>query len=49
MFEKFIEFIRKNKDLAPDFKIIPLTEKQNRFQYVGGQIKRLLLRICFSW
>lgn len=39
MLEKFIEFTRKNKDLAPDFKIIPLTEKQNRFQYVGGQIK----------
>jgi len=39
MFEKFIEFTRKNRDLTPDFKIIPLTEKQNRFQYVGGQIK----------
>ena len=49
MIEKFIEFIRKNKDLTPDFEMIPLTEKQNRFQYVGGQIKRLLLRICFSW
>ena len=43
MFEKFIEFVGRNKDLSPDFEIIPLTEKQNSFQYVGGQIENGML------
>ncbi len=43
MFERFIEFAGKNKNLFPDFEIIPLTEKQNRFQYVGGQIENGVL------
>jgi len=43
MFKRFIELVGKNKDLSPDFEIIPLTEKQNRFQYVGGQIENGML------
>jgi len=39
MIEKFKEFVGRNRDLSPDFEMIPLTEKQNRFQYVGGQIQ----------
>ena len=38
MIEKFKEFVGRNRDLSPDFEMIPRTEKQNRFQYVGGQI-----------
>ena len=43
MFKKYMEFINKNKNLSPDFEIIPLTEKQIRFQYVGGQIENGVL------
>lgn len=38
MFDRYTEFLIKNKDLSPDFEFIPLTQKQNRFQFVGGQI-----------
>ena len=33
----------RHKDLSPDFEIIPLTEKQNGFQSVGGQIENRML------
>lgn len=39
MLDRFIEFIDKNRNLSPDFEFIPLTDKQNRFQYVGAQIE----------
>lgn len=38
LFDRYIEFINANKDSAPHFDYIQLTQKQNRFQYVGGQI-----------
>lgn len=38
MFDRLINFIHQNEDITPDFEMIPLTEQQNRFQYVGGQI-----------
>ena len=38
LFDRYMSFVNENKDLTPEFKYIPLTEKQNSFQYVGGQI-----------
>ena len=38
LFDEYMSFVNENKDLIPEFKHIPLTEKQNSFQYVGGQI-----------
>lgn len=38
LFDEYMSFVNENKDLTPEFKYIPLTEKQNSFQYVGGQI-----------
>ena len=38
IFEEYMSFVNQNKDLTPEFKHIPLTKKQNSFQYVGGQI-----------
>ena len=44
MFEKLLVFCGANKDLKPELEEIPLTQKQNRFQYVGGH----LLKISFG-
>lgn len=38
MFGEYMEFVKKNKHLRPEFQYITLSEKQNSFQYVGGQI-----------
>lgn len=39
MFNEYTEFVKKNKDCLPAYELIPLEQKQNRFQYVGGQIE----------
>lgn len=39
LFDAYMSFINKNRDLIPEFNHIPLTEKQNSFQYVSGQIE----------
>ena len=38
MLEKYRAFVEQNKELTPDFSFVPISEIQNRFQYVGGQI-----------
>lgn len=38
IFEKYREFTKKHAHLRPRFEIIPLTEKQYGYQFVGGQI-----------
>ena len=43
MLNKYRDFTRKHSELSPKFEWIPLTELQNRFQYVGGQIENGVL------
>ena len=38
LMERYAGFVSKNKMLSPDFETIPLIERQNSFQYVGGQM-----------
>ena len=38
MLEKYRAFVEQNKELTPNFSFVPISEIQNRFQYVGGQI-----------
>lgn len=38
LFAQWVDFVRENRDLVPILEKIPLSEIQNRFQYVGGQI-----------
>lgn len=38
LLNEYKEFALKNKDLSPEIRFIPLTEKQNGFRYVGAQI-----------
>lgn len=38
LFQKYRDFVLKNRDLRPRFSEISVPVKQNSFQYVGGQI-----------
>ena len=38
MLKKYLDFVYKYKEFKPNFEVIKLSQKQNSFQFVGGQI-----------
>lgn len=38
MLKKYLDFVYKYKEVKPKFEVIKLSQKQNSFQFVGGQI-----------